>query len=102
VAQVLDRVLRLGQSVMPRLGVDLDRLAQAWERLTPGLGQQGKLEGGELLAAPHVLEWRAIRGALLIDEGYLWGGRAHADHGAASLRSSQTADGVPQMTEDGL
>jgi hypothetical protein len=74
----------VGQEVLQRLGVSMDRLAQTWQRLVSGLGQQSKLQSGELLEVPDVVDQAAILGTVLVDEGHRWGGRAHAGHGDTS------------------
>jgi len=86
-AHRLHRPVGVGQAMVQRLGVSVDRRAQAWQRLVPGLGQQSEVEGGKLLKMPDVLEQVALLGALLVDEGHRRGGRAHFAHGDASFHT---------------
>ena len=91
----------MGENVVQGLRVDVDRLAQARQRLAPRLGEQAEVQGRELFEVPDILEQAAIRGALLVDEGHRRGGRAHAGHGDTSFGRPYPAHGVPQMTDEG-
>src|SRR5258707_7527413 len=92
----------VGQEMVQRLGVSVDRRAQAWQRLVPRLGQQSKMQSSELLEVPHVWEQAAILGAILVDEGHRGSGWAHAGHGDTSFWRPCSAHRVPNMTNEGL
>ncbi len=91
----------VGQAMVQRLGVSVDRRAQAWQRLVPGLGQPSKMHSRALLAVPHVVEQAALLGALLVDAGHRGSGWAHAGHGDTSFWRPCSAHRVPNMTNEG-
>jgi hypothetical protein len=73
-AQRLHRPVGIGEEVVQGLGVGMDGLAQARQRLVPGLGEQTEVEGRELLEVPDVMKQRSILGTILVDEGHRRGG----------------------------
>ena len=100
-AQRLHRPVGMREEVVQRLRVGVDRLAQTWQGLPPRLGEQAKMEGGELLEVPYVLEQTELLGTVLIDAGHRRGRRAHAGHGATSFGRHQPAHSVPKLTDEG-
>jgi hypothetical protein len=46
-----------------------------------GLGEQAQMERRERLTVAHMRKQRALLGAILVDEGHRWGGRARSAHG---------------------